>query len=170
MELRLTRNAPIFTVLLEESMTSSQRPTPEALAAYPEIVLLDKTSVILRITLALNARSDRRWRVHGGTGFDRGRLIITAPADRLDASGGMGEADRVELGRLLGLPEPTDPEGVGVVETYADYIHAIDLAEGRIPRVEPEIYPWDEPSRPGARLLGRRERIGGEDGTACEPR
>lgn len=120
-------------------MSQSAPPPPEG---YPEIVLLDRANVLLRISLGLNTRSDRRWRVRGGTGLDRGQITLSSPADRLDGDGQMPMTERELLAGLLGLDGPVGPAGYLVEDSYDHYREAIDRAEGRPPRVIAEPLPW----------------------------
>lgn len=54
----------------------------------------------------------------------------------------MTEADRLELGELLGLGGVVAPDGVSVPDGHDYYTEFIDRAEGRRPRVQAEPY-WD---------------------------
>jgi hypothetical protein len=55
----------------------------------------------------------------------------------------MTDEDRVELAHLLAIPEPLDPTGYVIPDSYDHYRAAIDRAEGRPPRVVPQEHPWD---------------------------
>jgi hypothetical protein len=112
---------------------------------YPKLTLLDAASVRLRIALGLRSRSAVPWRVDGPDGPSGiGRLTIASPPDRRSPDGAMTDADREELGRLLGISEPVGPEGCVVPSGGLDhYVELIDRAEGRVPRVIGEVYPWD---------------------------
>lgn len=65
---------------------------------------MDRNEAIREIKQALRARSDRTWSVRGGRGTSWGWIKVTAPPARLDQYGGMTDADRDELSRLLGKP------------------------------------------------------------------
>lgn len=117
---------------------------PERTAGYPEIVALDRPSVVLRITLGLQARDGgRRWTVRGGPkGRDYGRLVIGSPPDRREADGRMTDEDRRALTDLLGLSERVGPDGAVVADGYDHYRAYVDRAEGRAPLLTPEEYDW----------------------------
>jgi hypothetical protein len=108
---------------------------------YPEIVLLDRANVRLRLRLGLETRSGRRWRVQAGDLDAYGQLTISSPPERRAADGSMTEADRVALAHLLGLAATVGPDGHLVEDSYDHYVEALDRAEGRAPRLIPDPLP-----------------------------
>jgi hypothetical protein len=122
---------------------STQRAAPPDDTEYPEIVHLDRASVILRIRLGLQRRSDKAWSVRGGVGTAYGWITVASPPSRCDGYlGTMSDEDRRELADLLGLDEPVQSQGYAVADSFDHYREAIDRAEGRAPRVVAEPY-WD---------------------------
>lgn len=105
--------------------------------------------MILRIRLALRKRSSKDWSVRGGRGSAYGWLTIASPPSRMEGQitgrvgamyGVMPEADRFELGELLGLGGVVDASGVSIPDTHDHYREYIDRAEGRAPRVQGQDY------------------------------
>lgn len=124
-------------------MAITAAPVAEQAVDYPEITHLDRASVILRIRLALRKRSGKDWGVVGGRGTGYGWIQIAAPpARRTGPFGSMVEADRLELGELLGLGGVVGADGVSVPDSHDYYIEHIDRAEGRRPRKAAQPY-WD---------------------------
>ncbi len=101
---------------------------------------LSRDAVIARIRTALKARSGKQWSVTGGSGTACGWITITTPP-RLRQNGDMTEAQRAELGALLGLGY-VHQQGYKVASSHDYYREAIDRAEGRTPTVIGEPY-WD---------------------------
>lgn len=117
---------------------------PVAHDHYPSIDRLDRANVCMRISLALQGRSKKRWSVRGGAGGSQeyGRLTISSPPDRRPEAEAMTDADRQELTQLLGLDELVGPEGAIVEDSHEHWIAFIDRAEGRVPRLDPEPLTW----------------------------
>ena len=65
---------------------------------------IERNEAIKRIRTALQKRSGKQWSVKGNRGTAWGYIDISAPPRRLEAGCMWGE-DRLELGKLLGLPD-----------------------------------------------------------------
>lgn len=102
----------------------------------------DRAETIAAIRAALKARSGKTWSVTGGTGTAYGWITIKAPPKRCDQWGSMSDADRAELGELLGLGRPTLRQGVDVAASTDHRRECVDRAEGRRPSVVAASY-WD---------------------------
>jgi hypothetical protein len=103
---------------------------------------IDRNEAILRIRKALKARSGKAWSVTGGTGTAWGWIHIQAPPARRDDMGRTSEADRAELGQLLGLEGPVHTQGVNIPASSDYRQEYVDRAEGRSPAVTGKPY-WD---------------------------
>lgn len=90
---------------------------------------LTRNAVIARIRQALKVRSGKPWSVTGGRGTAWGWINISAPPRRLTDFHYMTDADRAELGRLLGLDAPAHPQGVSIPASSAYYRRYLELAE-----------------------------------------
>jgi hypothetical protein len=95
------------------------------------------TDVTKRIRKALKARSGKAWSVTRGRGTARGWITIQASSTR-----SMTDAERAELGELLGLSKPVHCQGEMIPSGHDYYREYIDRAEGREPRVTGTPY-WD---------------------------
>ena len=102
----------------------------------------DRDVAIERIRKALRQRSGKAWSVTGGRGTAWGWITITAPPARRVEFGYMTDADRAELGALLGLDHPAHPQGEQVAASTAYRTEYIDRAEGRTPSAIGQPY-WD---------------------------
>ena len=102
----------------------------------------DRNEAIQTIRKALRARSGKAWSVRGGTGTGWGWITITAPPARRNEDDNMTDADRAELGNLLGLKGPAHRQGVDVAASSDHRQEYIDRAEGRTPSVTGGTY-WD---------------------------
>jgi hypothetical protein len=101
----------------------------------------DRDATIKAIRKALRARSGKAWSVTGGRGTAWGWIRISAPPARCGEFGYMGDEDRAELGRLLGL-DPAHCQGISVPASSAYRAEYIDRAEGRAPSAFGSPY-WD---------------------------
>lgn len=102
----------------------------------------DRAETITAIRAALKRRSGKTWSVTGGTGTAYGWITITAPPKRCDQWGNMTDADRTELGELLGFGRPVQRQGVDVAASTDHRREYVDRAEGRKPSVVGTPY-WD---------------------------
>jgi hypothetical protein len=101
---------------------------------------MTRDDAIYLISESLRERSGRSWSVTGGRGTARSWIIISAAPERRNYLGAMCEADREELGRLLGLRRPAEHHGETVPATY--YREYVARAAG----LEPPCYGtqyWD---------------------------
>ena len=108
---------------------------------YPNLDGLDRNVAIQRIRTALKQRSGRAWSVKGGTGTAWGWITVSAPPRRL-VDGSMTEADRTELGELLGLGKPCHHQGESIPGQTDFRVEYVDRAEGREPRRR-GVPQWD---------------------------
>jgi hypothetical protein len=116
---------------------------------------MERDEAIKRIRKALKKRSGKLWSVKGGRGTAWGWIKIDAPPARcrfdLDGTeyapgepGGycMSPAERIELGKLLGLDAPVHHQGESI-PSGGDYREEyVDRAEGRVPEKIGQPY-WD---------------------------
>lgn len=102
----------------------------------------DRAETIAAIRAALKARSGKTWSVTGGLGTAYGWITIKAPPKRCDRWGNMTDADRAELGELLGFGRPVDRHGESVAASTDHRREYVDRAEGRKPSVVGTPY-WD---------------------------
>lgn len=130
--------APWAEILDGRGEQEAQAETP-ATAEAPEDI--DRNRAIARIRAALKARSGKAWSVTGGRGTAWGWITVTAPPQRRQG-GSMTDADRAELGRLLGLGAPVHHQGAMIAASYAYRVEYVDRAEGREPRAVGRPY-WD---------------------------
>lgn len=100
-----------------------------------------RAEVIKRIRAGLRRRSGKAWSVTGGRGTAYGWLTISAPPARRGEFGYINEADRAELGQLLG-GITVHQQGQNVPASHAYYAEYVDRAEGRAPSVIGHPY-WD---------------------------
>jgi hypothetical protein len=103
---------------------------------------LERNEAIKRIKAALRTRSGRAWSVVGGRGTSWGWIRISSPPSRRDALGNMTDADREELGRLLGLTSPIHHQGEQVPSGSRYREEYVARAEGCTPIRYGEQY-WD---------------------------
>jgi hypothetical protein len=102
----------------------------------------DRDETIKAVRAALKRRSGKTWSVTGGKGTAWGWITITAPPKRREGFGYMSEADRAELGRLLGLDRPAHQQGVDIPAGNDYRREYIARAEGRVSSVTGTPY-WD---------------------------
>lgn len=101
----------------------------------------DRDETIAQIRAHLKRRSPLSWSVTGGRGTAWGWIAITVPPRRRDQYGGMTDADRTELARLLGL-DHVHHQGISI-PSQSDYRREyIDRARGISPR-SVGIPQWD---------------------------
>ena len=99
-----------------------------------------RDETIQTIKAALKERSGKTWSVTGGRGTAYGWIHIhVPPAKRLDF-GSMSDADRAELGALLGVT--VHHQGVSIAASSAYYREYIDRARGVTPATIAQPY-WD---------------------------
>lgn len=79
-------------------MTNATRSLIAAAMADPS-----RKNTIAAIRAALKDRSGKAWSVTGGRGTAYGWITIEAPPARREQYGYMSDADRAELGHLLGV-------------------------------------------------------------------
>jgi len=104
---------------------------------------IDRNEAIQRIRKALKARSGKSWSVTGGSGTAWGWIQIQAPPSRrAEPYGYTSEADRSELGQLLGLEGPVHTQCVSIPASNDYRQEYVDRAEGRSPAVTGKPY-WD---------------------------
>jgi hypothetical protein len=100
----------------------------------------DRDEAIKAIKNALKARSGKAWSVTGGRGTAWGWITIQSPPSRRDSYGCMTDADREELGALLGVRVHAQGESIPAGSDYRrEYIAR---AAGLTPAVVGTPY-WD---------------------------
>lgn len=131
---------PCYTAAIAEDI----RTTWSKIDAPPAVdpLELDRDTTIARIRAALRRRSGRAWSVTGGRGTAWGWIRISSPPARRVDYGYMSDADRAELGALLGLDGPVHPQGESIPSGSDYYSEYIDRAEGRPPSRTGTPY-WD---------------------------
>jgi hypothetical protein len=102
----------------------------------------DRNDAIKLIRAALKQRSGKTWSVTGGRGTAWGWIAITAPPARRLDYGYMTDADRDELGKLLGLDRPAHTQGVSIAASGAHRREYVARAQGQTPTVHGTPY-WD---------------------------
>lgn len=100
-----------------------------------------RNDAIKLIRAALKRRSGKAWSVKGDRGTAWGWIHIASPPRRMDGYQ-MTEADRVELGELLGLGRPAHHQGESVAASSNHRLEYVARAEGRTPETFGEQY-WD---------------------------
>ena len=103
---------------------------------------LSRNEAILMIRKSLRERSGKAWSVTGGRGTAWGWITICSPPARRVEFGYMTDADRAELGQLLGMGEPVHSQGETVPASSDYYQEYVDRAAGRQPSVRGQQY-WD---------------------------
>lgn len=97
--------------------------------------MTDRDQAIKQMRAALKRRSGKAWSVTGGRGTAWGWITITAPPARREQFGYMSEADRTELGELLGKGQPIHDQGESI-PAGSDYREEyVARCEGRTPTV-----------------------------------
>lgn len=99
-----------------------------------------RDEAIMAIRNALKARSAKSWSVTGGRGTAWGWITIQSPPARRDEFGCMTDADREELGALLGVHVHSQGESIPAGTHY--YREYIARAAGLTPTVLGTPY-WD---------------------------
>lgn len=129
-------------------------------------VSIDRNTAIKAIRAALKRRSGKTWSVTGGRGTGWGWITISAPRARLTGdrvetgertpagdpiytytdtgqyTGCMTEADKRELGELLGLGHNASQQGESIPSSSDHYYEYIARSEGRRPTTCGKQY-WD---------------------------
>lgn len=100
----------------------------------------DRNQTIAVIRQALRARSGKAWSVKGGRGTSWGWIEITSPPARRESFGYLSDADRAELGELLGVE--VHHQGIQVPASMAHRREFIERAEGK-PVTEIAQPYWD---------------------------
>ena len=127
---------------------------------------MNRNDTIREIKAALKIRSGKTWSATGGKGTAYGWIDIASPPARRTAhsvkkdgalsdwpadyeivdtgapGGYMTDADRAELGALLGLPGPVHRQGEQVPASSEYYSEYLDRAKGVAPKVIGKVY-WD---------------------------
>lgn len=134
--------APFIERAPEPVLTRAGRDALAARTAKEPIpVSPDRDYTIKRIRAALKRRSGKSWSVKGGNGTAWGWIKIESPPRRRDGYS-MTEAERVELGELMGLNGPAHHQGVSVPD-QSDYRREhIQRAEG-MEVTERGVAQWD---------------------------
>lgn len=101
---------------------------------------VDRDEAAREIRAALRRRSGKPWSVTTGRGTSWGWITINVPPARRDRCGSMPDADRAELGELLGGID-AHHQGVLVPASSAYRREYIDRANGRPP--VPAAPYWD---------------------------
>lgn len=99
----MTNNDRSQTVELVDQEAAAGAPSASASA-------ISRDDAIRAIRQGLKARSGKSWSVTGGRGTGWGWITITAPPRRREG-GALSEADRAELGDLLGLGRTVHHQG-----------------------------------------------------------
>ena len=107
-----------------------------------ELVTVDRDDAIHLIRTALRERSGKTWSVTGGRGTAWGWIEITAPPKRRVEYGYMTDADRAELGELLGLGKPAHCQGENVAASSEYRREYVARARGLTPTKIAQPY-WD---------------------------
>src|SRR5262245_48846059 len=118
-------------------MTNTTQALIDAAMADPT-----RKTTIPAIRAALRERSGKTWSVTGGTGTAYGWITISAPPKRLERYS-MTEADRAELGELLGLGRPAHHQGESIPAAH-DFrrLYVTRAATGATGGLKAEVY-WD---------------------------
>lgn len=102
----------------------------------------DVGSTARAIKANLQRRSGKCWSVTRGRGTARGWLTIAASPARRNEFDCMSDADRAELGTLLGLGGSAHVQGVQVPASYDYRREYIERSAGMVPTKIAEPY-WD---------------------------
>lgn len=102
--------------------------------------MTNRDETIQTIKQSLKARSGKTWSVTGGRGTAYGWITISAPPARRGDFGYMSDADRAELGALLGVQ--VHSQGVSVAASSAYYREYTVRARGEQPSEIAQPY-WD---------------------------
>lgn len=103
---------------------------------------MDRNETIKEIRAALKRRSGKTWSVTGGTGTAWGWISISSQPKHRNEYGYMSDADRAELGQLLGFDAPVHRQGESIASSNDHYQEYIDRANGRVPSKIAQPY-WD---------------------------
>ncbi len=101
----------------------------------------DRDEAIKEIRRALKQRSGKSWSVTGGRGTGWGWITVHAPPSRR-GQGYMSDADREELGRLLGKDSPVHHQGETIPASSNYRREYVALARGETPETVGSPY-WD---------------------------
>ena len=105
-----------------------------------EAVVMDRNETIKLIREALKKRSGKTWSVTGGRGSAWGWIRIHSPPARRAEYGDMSEADRAELGELLG--ETVHHQGVSI-PAASDYRREYVTRALGLPVLDIGKHYWD---------------------------
>lgn len=92
----------------------------------------DRNDTISIIRSELKRRSGKTWSVTGGKGTAWGWIKVTSPPARRIDGDTLSDADRIELGQLLGL-DRVPQQGVSIASSTAHYTEYVDRARGLAP-------------------------------------
>lgn len=126
------------------SATMSETAELIANGMHPQEALgpFDRDETIKLIRAALRRRSGKAWSVTGGRGTAWGWIEIQSPPKRRVEYGYMTDADRAELGELLGLGGPVHCQGQSIPASSAYRREYIARAQGQVPLTHGTPY-WD---------------------------